>query len=371
MIYVFLGDLFADDCIGVRKKVFAQNRVFAKNFGQAYCTSYSGQMMYLLQDGKVIEKEVAITKSDCNNWVLHWIGKYGIRRAYIRYMLSDKWFIKFLKELKENRIAVVLEFPTIPYEGEVSSKSVLEIDKHYREELADYVEQCTTFDYMDSVFGIPCKALVNGVDLSRHPVHKLRKPDDKIILIAVATMCKWHGYERVIKGMAGYYQGQWDKKIIFRLAGEGPETEKYRKLTEEYNLQEYVEFLGHIDKEDLDRQYDDADIAVASLGFYKADTEYGSPIKTREYCARGIPFVYGYEDIGFTGEEEYALKVTNDGTPIDMGEVIRFYHKMQEHGFYVEEMRDYVLTACTWDSILKPVVDFFIKKDKDSPSCAQ
>ena len=53
MIYVFLGDLFADDCIGVRKKVFAQNRVFAKNFGQAYCTSYSGQMMYLLQDGKL------------------------------------------------------------------------------------------------------------------------------------------------------------------------------------------------------------------------------------------------------------------------------------------------------------------------------
>ncbi|HBI60185.1 MAG TPA: hypothetical protein DDY31_03065, partial [Lachnospiraceae bacterium] len=331
MIYVFLGDLFASDCIGVKKKVFAQNKVFARNFGQAYCTSYSGQMMYLLSDGNVVEKEVAITKKECNDCVLQWIKKYGIQKAYIRYMLSDKWFIEFLRELKNNNIAVVLEFPTIPYEGEISSKSVKMIDAHYREELANYVEQCTTFDNLDSVFGISCITLINGIDLEYHPVHRTRKFDNEIILIAVATMCKWHGYERMIQGMAEYYNGSWDKKIIFRLVGEGPETEKYRKLTEQYNLQEYVQFLGHIDGEELDKQYDDVDIAVASLGFYKADTEYGSPIKTREYCARGIPSIYGYEDIGFSGKEEYLLKVTNDDTPIDIEEVIHFYNKLRKH----------------------------------------
>jgi Glycosyltransferase len=363
MIYVFLGDLFADDCIGVRKKVFAQNRVFAKNFGQAYCTSYSGQMMYLLQDGKVIEKEVAITKSDCNNWVLHWIGKYGIRRAYIRYMLSDKWFIKFLKELKERQIAVVLEFPTIPYEGEVSSKSVLEIDKHYREELAEYVEQCTTFSNMDFAFGIPCITLVNGIDLSQHPMHKMREPDGKIILLAVAGMCKWHGYERIIEGMANYYKTQWKKAVIFRLVGEGEKTEEYRKLIEKYHLQEYVQILGYLDGQDLDKQYDEADIAVGSLGFYKLGIESGSPIKMREYCARGIPFIYGYEDIGFSGEEDYLLQVSNDASPIKIEKIVQFYKKIQQYHGYAEDMRKYAIAVCTWDSILKPVIDYYQSRE--------
>ena len=114
--------------------------------------------------------------------------------------------IEFLRELKKNSIAVVLEFPTIPYEGEISSKSVKMIDAHYREELTNYVEQCTTYSNMDSVFGIPCIILVNGLDLDEHPVHKGRKPDNKIILLAVASMNSAHGYERVIEGMARYYK---------------------------------------------------------------------------------------------------------------------------------------------------------------------
>lgn len=361
MLYIVLVDLFSKGYIGIKKKVFAQIKVFEKRFSPVYYTSYSGQMIYLLSKGRILEKELAITKQECNQRILEWVGKYAIQRAYIRYNMSDRWFIAFLKELKERRIKSILEFPTIPYDGEINNNRVRIEDKYYREQLAGYIEQCTTYSECDSVFGISCIALNNGVDLEEYPLHNIRKPDGTIVLIAVATMNKWHGYERVIGGMANYYANHGKENIIFRLVGEGTETDKYQQLVIKYNLQEHVEFLGRLEGEKLDAQYHEADIAVGTLAMYKINIISGSPIKLREYCARGLPFIYGYEDLGFSGTESYALKVPNDSQPIDMNKIVGFYNEVKKHEFYATEMRKYASEKYTWDIILEQVMEYYVQ----------
>jgi len=359
MIYIALCDLFAKNFIGIKKKISAQTKVFVRNFGRTYYTSYSGQMLYLMSEEKILEKELAITKQECYKAILKWLQKYRIQRAYIRYELSDKWGVEFFKELKMRGIVFVLEFPTIPYDEELSNKRVKIEDKFYREQLADYVEQCTTYSNYDSVFGIPCISLLNGVDLDQHPVHKIRTPDGKIVLIAVATMNKWHGYERVIKGLADYYANNGTQNIIFRLVGEGPESDKYYQLVEQYKLQGHVEFLGSLEGRGLDSLYDKVDIAIGTLATYKMKVVSAAPIKLRDYCARGIPFIYAYDDLSFSGKEEYALKISNNNRPVDMKEVIDFYNRIKQNGFFVDEMRKYISENCTWDVILEKVVDYY------------
>lgn len=359
MIYIILVDLFSKGYIGIKKKVFAQMKVFKKAFPCIYYTTYSGQMVYLMQEDKILEKELAITKEERNCWILKWIQKYGIQNSYIRYNYSDKWFVEFVKGLKEKNVTTVLEFPTIPYDGEISNNRVRVEDRHYREQLSAYVEQCTTYADYDSVFGIPCIPLSNGVNLDEYPMHNIRKPDGKVILLAVATMNKWHGYERVIEGMADYYVNNGRENIIFRLIGEGMESDKYRQLVERYKLQEHVEFLGRLEGEELNRQYDDADIAIGTLAMYKIKVVSGSPIKLREYCVRGVPFIYAYDDFNFSGKEKYALKISNDNQFVDMEEVINFYNSIKHDGFYVNEMRKYISENCTWDVILEQVLDYY------------
>lgn len=363
MIYIILVDLFSKGYIGIKKKVFAQMKVFEKNFPCIYYTSYSGQMVYLMSKGKMLEKELAITKEERNHWILKWIQKYGVGRAYIRYNYSDKWFIEFIKELKEKDVTTVLEFPSIPYDREISNNRVRVEDGYYREQLSDYIELCTTYSKCDSVFGIPCIPLNNGVDLEEYPLHNIRKPDGTIVLIAVATMNRWHGYERVIEGLAEYYANHGTENLIFRLVGEGTETDKYQQLVIKHKLQQHVVFLGHLEGEDLNRQYDGADIAVGTLAMYKFNVSSGSPIKLREYCARGLPLIYGYEDAGFTGQEDFVLKVSNDSQPLDMLKIIDFYNRSKQYGFYAESMREYIREKYTWDIILEQVMGYYMGQE--------
>ena len=327
MLYVVYVDLFSKGYYGIKKKIFAQIRVFEKEFGVVYYTTYSGQMMYLMLDDKIVEKSVALTKKECNRLLVSWIEKYLISRTYIRYAYSDLWFINYLEWQKEKGIKSVLEFPTIPYDKELSNKRLIAEDKYYREELSKFVSKCTTFADFDEVFGIPCIPLLNGVDIDKNPMRTCREPDGNIVLLAVASMAKWHGYERVIEGLAEYYKENGERNILFKLVGEGPETGKYKNMVKNFGLEQHVEFCGKIEGEELDKQYDESDIAVGTLGMYKIGCHRLAPIKLREYCARGIPFIYAYKDIGFNGNEKYLMELQNNSESVSIQDVVRFYEK--------------------------------------------
>ena len=123
-------------------------------------------------------------------------------------------------------------------------------------------------------------------------------------------------------------------------------------------MQEHVTFCGQLSGEMLDAVYDSSDIAVGSLGFFKAGIQSGAPIKLREYCARGIPFVYGYNDISFHKNHYFAHQVSNDSVPVDVQEIIDFYELMYDGRNFVSDMRRYALENLTWDKILQPVIAF-------------
>lgn len=359
MLYIVYMDLYGKGYTGVRKKVLAQIRAFSRSFEKVFYTIYSGQMMHLLLDDTILEKELALTWQECHRVVMKWILKYDISKTYIRCGSADRWFVQFLKEQKERRIVSILEFPTVPYDGELSNKRIITEDLYYREKMVNYADRCTAYADFDDVFGIPCIPLFNGIDIEEHPVRPSRKKDGNIVLLAVAYMAKWHGYERVIEGMAQYYMENDRKNIRLKLVGEGPELARYKSLVRKYGLEAQVEFCGELVGEELNRQYAESDIALGSLGLYKKGIERGAPIKLREYCSRGIPFIYGYEDTGFKGNEVFLMHVSNNSEIINMQAVIAFYEKISKDFEIRAKMRETALQRFTWDTILAPVINYY------------
>lgn len=356
MLYICYQNIMGPTFIGVRKKIKAQCRVFEKKFGRIFYTVYAGQILYLLSGENVVDKEIAISKKQCNEILIKWILHYEIKRTYIRYNRSDLWFVEFLKKQRELNVKSVLEFQTYPYDGEENGISV--VDRYYREQLHNYLDCCTTYANYSTVFKIPCITLKNGVDINEQRVKQYRKKDGKIVLLAVANLSKWHGYERVIQGMYDYYSNGGQKNILFNIVGTGNQLGFYKRLVKEYQLCDHVIFCGQLSGERLDAIYDNSDIAIGSLGFYKLGLTSGAPIKLREYCARGIPFVYGYNDISFSKNNYFTYQVTNDKMPIDISKIIKFYVAMYDGKSFIEEMRRYTIENLTWDKIMQPVIDY-------------
>lgn len=364
MLYITYVDIYDKGYFGVSKKIMSQLSVFKKSFDKVYLTCCCGQMVYLLEDGQVIDKELAVARETCHRVIGEWLDKYNIKRTYIRYAFSDKWLLQFLKTQKEKGIKTVLEIPTYPYDGEIAGKGFERIrleDRYYREHMFQYIDWVATNSETGHIFGIPCIKLLNGVDIESHPICPKRQISDKeskrIVLIGVSIMAIWHGYERVLEGLFHYYKNKGKYDIFLKLVGEGAEKSSYQSLVLKYGLQSRVEFCGMLGGEDLNKLYALADIAVSSLGLYKTGIEDVTPIKGAEYCARGIPFICGYHDMRFPDEADYIMTVPNNPEPINMHEVIAFYERITAQKDYQKKMRNYALEHFTWESIMMPVVE--------------
>ncbi len=359
MLYICYENLNGRGFIGIKKKVLAQCQAFKKEFDTVYYTMFAGQILYLMDNDLVIDKEFAVTKQMCNEIILKWLIKYDLKKTYIRYSLSDLWFVDFLKELKKNKIKSVLEFPTIPYDNEGWIIRPVE-DKYYREELYKYIDCCTTYAKYEMVFNIPCIPLLNGVDIEDQKEKKYKKKDGTIVLLSVSSLVKWNGYERIIQGLNNYYISGGEKNIVYNIVGNGDQMQYYKRITREYQLEEHVFFHGRLEGQELDDIYNKSDLAIGSLGFYKIDLWTNSSIKLGEYCARGIPFIYGYEDPLFSEDNYFRYQVPNDEVPVDMEQIIGFYNAMYDGRDFINDMRQYALLHLTWDKILQPVMDYFI-----------
>lgn len=349
-----------DSNVGVRKKIRAQICAFRKTFDRVFLAYYQNQKVYLNDGEKNLEEEFAVSRVAYYEILFRWLKKYRIEKTYIRKPLLNDSVMQFLKRQKEQGIKTVVEIPTYPYDEEIKDEYALLEDQYFREKLHNFVDRISTYSEDEVIWGIPCIPLINGIDPESVSVKRFsQKKEKKITMIAVAYMADWQGYERVLQGMFDYYQNGGSYEFHLKLVGDGPKINTYKNLMEEYQLNSSVSFLGLLQGEELNRQYDLSDIALSSMGLYKVGFMKRSPIKTAEYCARGIPFVVGYQDLGFTGKEPFLLEVPNCAEPIDMNQIENFYDTVVSKQEVQNQMREYAKKNLTWEQIMKPVVEYF------------
>lgn len=366
MIYINESSFFDVYGIGVYRKIMKQCRVFEKQFGRTYCTTRHGGIAYLLHQDEVIEKKPTLSKMDFYECAKEWVEKYNEKQVYVRYNLGNKWLIDFAAWLKEKKIKSLVEVHTFDNINEFKDPGLKLEDRYYGDMLCEYCDTCTGYDDRKSYRGMKVIPLINGVDAEKNPISKASLKDipykEDIVMTVVATLGMWSGYERIIMGIFDYYKRGGKRGISFNIIGGGSEYNYYAELIEKLNLSERVHLVGPVYSiKELDRYYDMTDVAVGVLGAYKRDSnQKGANIKLREYCVRGIPFIYGYDDVGFSGTERYLKIFPNDSSTIDMEEVFAFYDKISpQRSAIAKEMRTYIEERYTWEKIMEPVIEYY------------
>ena len=220
------------------------------------------------------------------------------------------------------------------------------------DEIGDYNRQLTSerLSYL---------TLGNGIDVSKILLRKVPAYDGVFHVLVVASVHSWHGIDRFIRGLHEHNAHYANStKIVLHIVGDGPELPHLKELTAELNLQDRVIFHGFKSGKELDEMFDMCHMALDALaGFRKGLTETSS-LKSREYCARGIPFIASSKDADFPDGWEYVQKIPDDESSVDMNTIIDFANLVLADQEHPQKMRRYAEENLDWIAKMRILKEF-------------
>jgi glycosyltransferase involved in cell wall biosynthesis len=195
----------------------------------------------------------------------------------------------------------------------------------------------------------------NGIavnDFQTIQSQEVKSPIRILFLKGTSTNAAWNGIERLIKSIDQYNFD--NKNIQLVICG--------HYIEGEISQRDYIQHLGYLNKEELDKLINSIHIGVSTLALYKKNLEQAAVLKTREYIARGLPFIYAYTDPDLNEEsKEFALVFPNDDSLIDMEKVIEFAQKVLSDIELPQKMRKYAEEHLDYEVKMKKLYQELLK----------
>ena len=378
LLYIVNFDITDVKMLGVRKKIDGQIKSFKKLNADVDMLWCNDNKIFLNGDSFETKKGLSNYRHSIYLWLIKNIKKYD----YIYYRLPDVLDINMINIIKlcnKNNVELILEIPTYPLKGEFKLVLFNYIKKgkiiHFLFHSLKYFIHIiiskiiykwhfniVTFMPYSNIWNVGTIIIDNGVDTDSEKVVLHKSNNKEIIkLIVVANISLWHGIDRLLYGLQKYVESG-KENVFLTVVGEGNYLDELKKICLDCNLQKYVTFQGKTYGDKLNQLYQECDIAVASLGMHRIGVINGSTLKTKEYCSKGIPFIYAYNEKVFNGFD-YALKFDADDSPIDINKICAFYSSISKIDDYQDKMHDYAKRNLDWNVQMKKVLKKIQEKD--------
>jgi len=274
---------------------------------------------------------------------------------YFRYPIFDYWTYEFVSKFNN----VVFEHQTIAeYEFH---PQLAEIEKKFgpyilgkAKGIVGVTEEILKYEQGRSLAPKPGYVMANGIDNSL-PMAKPNYPSNEIHLFSTAYFSPWHGLDRLIEGMAHYKE---HGKIKLHLIGYGREITRYQEMIKQYDLEKNVFFHGFLGQKQIGAIAERCQIGVGALGVHRKGLTQSVALKNREYCLRGIPFVYAGEDVDFHPDLPFVRIFPANDTPINIQAIVDFSEQISNHPEIRTQERQYALDNLIWDKKIPGLVQF-------------
>ena len=360
---------------GVFKKIFSQCLAFEENGYKVFLYIVKDDdsfVLYEVSDGKLILYK-SIKRSNVEakgifrklklqenylDTAIEVINELKFKNVYMRKMPLSRMYIDKIKKIKKTNLKLVCEIPTYPYINELKTmgKWINIINEIiYFNKFTNYVDRITVILSNNITLKNNFYEIQNGIPNGNYKISSKVYNENIIELLGVGYIYKYHGYDRVIKGLSDYYKYNNDIRVNFNIIGNGPEIENLKELSKKLDVEKYVRFLGEKSGSELDDIFDKCDVAIGSIGLHRKKAMIDTSIKIKEYAFRGIPFVIsaskGLENLKYIK----IIEATED--PVNILDVVDFYKSIKDSD-YKEELRKYSENNFTWKSILSQVFKF-------------
>lgn len=362
MVYILpvCADKSISPTLGVYKKVLAQIKGFKAN-----------DIDVELYEGEILPKYLralpfSTTSIDWNSAPIN----EDVDAVYIRYTFFDFQLLKFCAKIKRKwpKIKIIIELPTYPYDKEYSLKSIKTIrDFTYRKFMHLFIDRYATYSNDTVIFKTKTIKIMNGIDfdnvLQKSASDNLLKGND-IEMCCVANFAFWHGLDRIVNGLVEYYSEPKDRIINLHMVGNSNDTsEQLKELLKNTNAEKHVIWEGSLNGASLDNIYNKCNLAIECLGIFRKDIHLSSSLKSREYLAKGLPFIFsGKVDI-IPNDFPFCKEFPEVETSIPMDEVVAFfddvYGNMREKEVN-KYLREFAIDKCSIEKMVEPIVEYIL-----------
>lgn len=249
--------------------------------------------------------------------------------VYFRYPRADAAYFALLLWLRfgGSRPRVYSEIPTYPYDPEergfVSLGTALWRlqDRSFRHFCKFLIDRFVVVSHGGRVFGRPALRIENGVDPAAVSLRPPVRDGGPLVGVAVAHVKPWHGYDRILRGMAAAQVAGAATGRLVVISSWNEETVKLRELAETLGLGASVKFPGQLDGTKLESAYKDCDYAYGTLAPQRKGAASLSTLKVRECLARGIPVVNAGSDPVHDIAGDFVFKLDSSDAAVDIAAV--------------------------------------------------
>lgn len=361
---------------GVYKKIVSQCTAFKRHpkIGKVFYTYFIDNRNFVLEsdtsETSLILKKYWFDRlkyAELYSYLIELVKLNNINIIYFRYHSASLTQLKFLKKIKKLGIEVFVEIPTYPFLSEKVQIASYKMQQFRFDKiftilflsiyeyicilfLKSYVNHIITFSNLTHIWGIETINISNGIDTKSLKPKKHVKSNREISLLFVGNVSKWHGLDKIVKGLHTYSKKEkHEYEIRLLIIGEGNELTNLKKLVSDLNLTN-IEFIGFVDSCEIVKYYNIADIGIGTLAIHRKNISIDSSLKTREYFAVGMPCIGSIRDVQILNSplKNYYLAFTDDESPIDIEKIIYFHNRMLAIENCITEIRQLAESCLDW-----------------------
>jgi len=198
----------------------------------------------------------------------------------------------------------------------------------------------------------------NGITVKQIPEtgFKTFNGNDLDIVSVANSLSPWHGIERLMQSIA-LYKGP--VRIKLHVIGNINRT----NLPHFQNDMD-VQFHGYKAGHELDKLLAGMNLGIGTLSLYDKNMKEACSLKTREYTARGLPFVIAYTDPDLQQVDKnnrFFIEFENDQSMIDMELIVQFADQVSKNKEISTYMRHYALKHMDWSAKMVKYSEFIEK----------
>lgn len=353
-----------DKSNGITKKVLDEVDAFKALGYEVYYTCYLEKSIAVMdaQSDEIVKmyRYFPAMRRITRRYSLMWAARKYVSKSqtfdlvYARYHFFDFTCLRMLKTFRRKAKKIIMEMHSYPC---LTPKEhiVYYLDRLYANRCVKNIDLFASMSSDELPFYKPQVKITNTVNRDSVTIRKPEKRGDAVKMLAVSYERLGHGFDRVIRGLRNYYDKGGKRKFQVLFVGKYKDSTK--QLVRDLRLENYCEFLPPAQGDLLDDYYNQSDLAIGHLANHRVGSFSGSSIKVQEYLAKGIPFVYAWNEMTVPEDFPYALKFELNDEPLDFNLIEQFINSLPEPEIVAYEMRKHFETFAGWDNQLKKVLE--------------